>query len=115
MASHHHPISFHDRYAQAVIDGHHQKLIRPGGPWEGELPSPRPPSDQPKAGPVNVGIIGAGAAGLYAALIIDSFKDSRITYDILEANPMKTRKGGGRLFTHYFTPLDRAPYDYFVS
>ena len=39
--------------------------------------------------PVKVGIIGAGAAGL----IVDSF-DSRITYDIFDADPMKDLEGG---------------------
>jgi hypothetical protein len=114
MASQH-AISFRDRYAQSVIDAHHKRLIRPGGPWERGLPSPRLPSRDPKDGSVNVGIIGAGAAGLYAALIIDSFKDARITYDILDANPMKGRTGGGRLFTYYFTPLTEAQFDYYVS
>ncbi|KAI1328961.1 hypothetical protein F5Y16DRAFT_397922 [Xylariaceae sp. FL0255] len=45
---------------------------------------------------IKVGIIGAGIAGLYTALILD---DLGFEYDILEANPDRV---GGRLYTHYF-------------
>ena len=52
--------------------------------------------------PVKVGIIGAGAAGL----IVDSLVDSRITYDIFDADPMKDLEGGvypkGGGESHYF-------------
>jgi hypothetical protein len=59
-------------------------------------------------------IIGAGAAGLYAAMICDSL---HIDYDILEANS----RIGGRLFTHRFNGNEGlnaeigtpARYDYF--
>lgn len=44
-----------------------------------------------------IGIIGAGMAGLYAALILDSLGFSN--YEILEANPDRV---GGRVFTRYF-------------
>jgi hypothetical protein len=61
-----------------------------------------------------IGIIGAGAAGLYAAMIL---QDLGIPYQILEAN----ERIGGRLFTHRFNgevgkkaPVhDPARYDYF--
>lgn len=105
-------MSVRDQYAQAIIARHHARLSKPDGPWKDGLPSPRKPI--PKDGPIKIGIIGAGAAGLYAALIIDSFKDASITYDILDANPMTNRKGGGRLFTHYFTDLTESENDYFV-
>lgn len=59
---------------------------------------------------VHVGIIGAGAAGLYAGLIIDSLEAPFFTYEILEANS-ETRKGG-RLYTHKF-PGGKAN-DYYV-
>jgi len=63
-----------------------------------------------------VGIIGAGAAGLYAAVLLDSLE---IDYDILEASD----RVGGRIFTHRFnetawsqsTPDDPDYYDYYVS
>lgn len=54
---------------------------------------------------VVVGIIGAGAAGLYAALILESLGKK---YEILESSP----RTGGRLFTHKFS---EKPADYFVS
>lgn len=65
--------------------------------------------------PFKVGIIGAGAAGLYAAILLDSLG---IDYDILEASD----RVGGRIFTHRFnetawsksTPNDPDYYDYYV-
>ncbi|EQL03614.1 amine oxidase (flavin-containing) [Ophiocordyceps sinensis CO18] len=44
---------------------------------------------------LKVGIIGAGPAGLYAAVLLDSLG---IDYDILESN----QRIGGRIFTHRF-------------
>jgi hypothetical protein len=106
--------SIRDHYAKLVIRKHHEKLSRPDGPWRHGLPQCRAPSPQgPQKVPVKVGIIGAGAAGLYAALIIDSLADPRITYDILDANPMTDRKGGGRLYTFNFQ--GGGANDYFVS
>ena len=58
-----------------------------------------------------VGIIGAGAAGLYAAMML---QDLGITYEILEAS----KRSGGRLYTHRFTPkVADSPedHDYYVS
>ena len=63
-----------------------------------------------------VGIIGAGASGLYAAILLQSFG---IPYEILEAND----RPGGRIWTHYFDfetwnaskPGDPEYYDYFVT
>ena len=57
-----------------------------------------------------IGILGAGVAGLYTALMIDSLgPDSGITYQILEAN----ERIGGRLFTHIFD--GHTPNDYYVG
>jgi heterodisulfide reductase subunit A-like polyferredoxin len=53
-----------------------------------------------------VGIIGAGAAGLYAAMMLE---DLGIPYEILEAG----KRVGGRLYTHHFP--NGSEYDYFVS
>lgn len=66
--------------------------------------------------PLKVGIIGAGAAGLYAAVLLDSLG---IDYDLLEASD----RVGGRILTHRFnetawsqsTPSDPDYYDYYVS
>ena len=52
-------------------------------------------------------IIGAGAAGLYTAMIFESLG---IKYQIVEANTRE--RIGGRLFTHHFP--GGGPYDYFV-
>lgn len=65
---------------------------------------------------MKVGIIGAGAAGLYAAVLLDSLG---IEYDIIEASD----RVGGRIYTYRFnetawlnsTPDDPDYYDYFVS
>lgn len=62
-----------------------------------------------------VGIIGAGAAGLYAAVILDSLN---ISYEILESS----NRIGGRILTHRFDekawnnskPGEPDYYDYFV-
>lgn len=62
--------------------------------------------------PLKVGIIGAGAAGLYAAMLLDSLD---IDYDIYEAS----ERVGGRIYTYRFSesddPTDPAYYDYYVS
>jgi hypothetical protein len=51
-----------------------------------------------------IGILGAGAAGLYAAMLLESLKDE-LPYDIeiLEASPDRI---GGRLYTHRFSAKD---------
>ena len=57
-----------------------------------------------------IGILGAGVAGLYTALMIDSLgPDSGVTYQILEADT----RIGGRLYTHKFE--GHTPNDYYVS
>ncbi|KAH7349392.1 L-amino acid oxidase [Plectosphaerella cucumerina] len=64
--------------------------------------------------PFKVGIVGGGAAGLYAAMLLDSLD---IDYDIYEASD----RVGGRIYTYKFdektweksTPNDPAYYDYY--
>jgi hypothetical protein len=51
-------------------------------------------------------IIGAGAAGLYIAMILDSLNIPYLTYDILESS----ERTGGRIFTHYFDPPTKHMY-----
>ena len=58
-------------------------------------------------GKLPVCIIGAGAAGLYTAMILESLG---ISYDLVEASDHV----GGRLFT-YKGFKNAEPYDYFVS
>ncbi|KAF8343482.1 hypothetical protein F5887DRAFT_973207 [Amanita rubescens] len=73
-----------------------------------------PPNDRISVGfkPLNptkekpVGILGAGASGLYTALILESLN---IPYKVLEARD----DVGGRLFTHHFPNTTGAPYNYF--
>ncbi|KIK62636.1 hypothetical protein GYMLUDRAFT_164923 [Collybiopsis luxurians FD-317 M1] len=63
-----------------------------------------PPPDLKK---LPVAIIGAGCAGLYAAMILDSLG---INYEILEASG----RHGGRILTHVFTKhMTDHPYQYF--
>ncbi|KAF8625505.1 hypothetical protein AX15_005336 [Amanita polypyramis BW_CC] len=56
--------------------------------------------------PKPVGILGAGACGLYTAMILE---DLGIPYRILEAR----RRVGGRLFTYNFPNSFGQPYNYF--
>ncbi|KAI8299910.1 putative bifunctional amine oxidase [Colletotrichum sp. SAR11_240] len=68
----------------------------------------------PSGTPLKVGIIGAGAAGLYAAILLDSLG---IEYDIHEVSD----RIGGRIYTYRFdqdtwansTSADPAYYDYY--
>ena len=53
-------------------------------------------------------IIGAGMAGLYTAMILESLK---INYQIVDADT--PQRVGGRVYTYYFPDSD--PTDYFVS
>ncbi|KAJ2916960.1 hypothetical protein MD484_g3434, partial [Candolleomyces efflorescens] len=57
-----------------------------------------------------IGIVGAGAAGLYAAMILD---DLGIKYEILEGSD----RPGGRILTHHFEDAsgDVKPWNYFVG
>ncbi|KAJ7898066.1 amine oxidase [Mycena leptocephala] len=92
------------QYAQNVILEHQVRLAKS----EAGLPPLRPPPREKNSEPIRIGILGAGIAGLYAALLIDYLgPESGITYDILEANPDRT---GGRLYTHRFSD---SPNDYF--
>lgn len=52
-------------------------------------------------------IVGAGIAGLFIAMILDSLKISGLEYDILEASD----RTGGRLYTHYFSDVSHDYYD----
>lgn len=68
---------------------------------------PTPPPLSPELAALPVGILGAGAAGLYTALILDSLG---IKYEIMEASG----RTGGRLFTHRFSKIP-GEYQYYVS
>ena len=89
--------------------------LRPFVPYE-HLPEVPPLSDPasdtgPKIDP-KVAIVGAGAAGLFTAMILDylnkndSLKEKgfKVSYDIFEAADKD--RVGGRLFTYNFAPHD---------
>ncbi|KAK4449750.1 putative L-amino-acid oxidase precursor [Podospora aff. communis PSN243] len=57
--------------------------------------------------PRKVCIVGAGVAGLYIAMLLDSLNIPNLTYDILEANPDRV---GGRCYTYRFSD---DPHDYY--
>jgi len=67
------------------------------------LHNPPPTADLP------VGIIGAGTAGLYTAMIYESLG---IDYQIIDADTPE--RVGGRLFTHHFSDTPGS-YDYYVG
>lgn len=52
-------------------------------------------------------IVGAGVAGLYTAMILDSLQIPNLEYDILES----ADRIGGRLLTYYFDP--KVPHMYY--
>lgn len=97
-----------------------RELISRKGVYDTFPPGPPPSrgddSGQPLQPPLKVGIIGAGAAGLYSALILQSLG---VEFEVLEADG----RAGGRIYTHYFdpvaweqsTPEDPAYYNYYVS
>jgi hypothetical protein len=110
-----HTTSFRDFAAFHIVDKIVQATIG-GGPGPVLTVPPPPPlavhpddtSDLP------IGIIGAGASGLYAAMIL---QDLGIKYEILESRD----RVGGRIYTHRFNgeagfnaPINtRERYDYF--
>ena len=81
-----------------------------------ELPDPpkiRPSHEALTADDPTVAIIGAGAAGLFTALLFDYLNDQvpalNVSYDIFESQS----KVGGRLFTYNFSDLAVNPHDYY--
>ncbi|KAG8698959.1 hypothetical protein FRC08_005602 [Ceratobasidium sp. 394] len=104
------------KYAQSILTAYHESIGHPIPP----LATPIRSSGEA----VKIGIIGAGSAGLYLALMIDYLKglggpnsfDFNYEYFLHEANPSETHVGG-RLYTYRFPPLnpnDKVPeYDYY--
>lgn len=76
------------------------------------LPTPLPSGDGDGSSNIitdpKVAIVGAGAAGLFTAMILDNLnkkvKGFKISYDIFEAADRD--RIGGRLFTYNFIPQD---------
>ena len=103
--------SFRTQFAEYLVkrqfDALAHKKINIGGSelsWEDLNKSP--PSVQSHDPELPVAIIGAGAAGLRAAMLLQKAK---IPYRILEASS----RHGGRLFTYHFTNNPALPHDYF--
>lgn len=73
----------------------------PSQPAENQAPRAQTPLDQPENWPeLKACIVGAGIAGLYTAMILDSLEIPSLTYEILESSDAP----GGRVKTHYFPP-----------
>lgn len=73
---------------------------------------PAPPEGEERTDPFKVGIIGAGVAGLFTAMIFDYLNEkyqTNVEYEIMECNG----KGrlGGRLYTYYFSDAEHDYYD----
>ncbi|KAI1917371.1 hypothetical protein LOZ39_000363 [Ophidiomyces ophidiicola] len=121
------PISLRDQWARnnavlGVLDEAKKLLpnldIDIGETYDSLPPPPVPLDGAPKLDHIpflKVGIIGAGAAGLFTGLIIDYLNEQvfkkkkfEIQYDILEAS--KEDRVGGRLYTYNFSS---EPHDYY--
>jgi NADPH-dependent 2,4-dienoyl-CoA reductase/sulfur reductase-like enzyme len=97
------PKSIRVLYGQTIIQQYHEsKGIGEHTPLP-TTPTMNVPADNALIAPIC--IIGAGVAGLYAAMMLD-YLDLR--YEVLEAS----ERVGGRLFTK---SLGNNAYDYFVS
>lgn len=81
-------------------------------------PLPQPPQldlpvSKPTVTPPKVCIIGAGAAGLFTALLLDYLNEClpefHVEYDIFESSATV----GGRLYTYNFSDAKDPPHDYY--
>jgi hypothetical protein len=93
-------------------------------PEDAELPPPEPLKIPPPQGKSKVCIIGAGAAGLFTAMLFDYLNAHsevagfQVEYDIFEASAennaargaLPSNGIGGRLFTYNFS---NTPHDYY--
>ncbi|KDQ59031.1 hypothetical protein JAAARDRAFT_154248 [Jaapia argillacea MUCL 33604] len=86
--------SIRDLYGKHILQTHQEQLR---AQWGVDLPliQPRP---GPMHGAIKIGIVGAGAAGLFAAMLLESLRPHGFDYEILEAD----KRVGGRLLTHHF-------------
>lgn len=70
------------------------------GPSDPEFRAPAPGAQEPDWPELKACIVGAGIAGLYLAMILDSLAIPNFTYEILES----ADRIGGRVNTFYFLP-----------
>ncbi|KAF7560122.1 hypothetical protein G7046_g4037 [Stylonectria norvegica] len=99
--------------ASLQLDGKEsiEKLLRKTQPWTGLGFVP------PEPGKFKVGIVGAGVAGLFTAMVFDWLNENpelkgqglEIDYDIIEA--AGEDRLGGRLYTHNFSEKEHDYYD----
>ena len=105
MASEEHPniFAYRGRYLLSAYHDRHEKIIPHYDLSRLKLGLKNPPAtpDLP------VCIIGAGVAGLYTAMILESLG---ISYQIVDADTRE--RVGGRLFTYHFP--NGGSYDYYV-
>jgi NADPH-dependent 2,4-dienoyl-CoA reductase/sulfur reductase-like enzyme len=93
-------------------DGLHQLPLPGQTPWTPDklpkrsevLRDHEPPQGEPKK--YKLCIVGAGMAGLYIALILDTLKIDHVSFDFFEASD----RIGGRCFTYEFSNI---PHDYY--
>ncbi|KAG8824070.1 hypothetical protein FRC19_002645 [Serendipita sp. 401] len=91
------PPSIRDQYARVVLLDYQDRY--------GSVPN-SPPLPQRDGNAINVGILGGGSAGLYAAMLLSDINNkfqTNFTFDILEANPKRL---GGRLYSQ---PIGTSP------
>ena len=100
--------SVRDQYARKIISEHQEPYERRPN---GIPPLPSPPNILAgEARELSIGIIGAGAAGLYIGMTLEKvnryLRDAGmkpIKYEILEAEPSAgPHPVGGRMWTHHF-------------
>ena len=98
--------SVRDEYAKKILDNHHLGM---------GILLPPPPVVRSSGETITVGIIGAGVAGLFTAMLLKkAIKDHGldIKYEILEAETVEGgHPFGGRLWTHRFSDSKN---DYYV-
>jgi NAD(P)-binding Rossmann-like domain len=98
--------TIHERHGHTILERHHLHPLIPIPAYPQAAEVTTSPAKLASWPPLDfkVGIIGAGAAGLYTAMIL---QDLGIQYELLEAN----KTVGGRLRTHHF---GEKPNDYWL-
>jgi hypothetical protein len=103
-----------DKYQNEIPPESRPRKIQDGGQLP-KAPAPVPLKHRPEKDRLQfkVGVIGAGAAGLFVGMILDWLSEQaggsiKFEYDIHEASD----RVGGRIYTHKFTGQG-GPHDYY--